>query len=88
MPPTGAGQWFRLASGSPPLALSEQNSGQLVASWPSLATGYTLLRCDDLSTGLWEPEPAPIQITNGLHRATINSSEAHGFFRLVSPASQ
>ena len=84
--PTGPSQWFRLASGEPPLALSHVQPGMLMLTWPSLATGYAVERCEDLSAGIWTPDSATILVTNGLHCVEFEATGNTGFFRLVKPA--
>jgi len=83
--PSAPSQWFRLASGAPPLVMSLSPSGTIMLSWPSLATGYTVQRCDDLSDEIWTAEPVTPLVTAGLHRVEFVPTGQTGFFRLVKP---
>lgn len=83
---SGPSQWFRLATGTPPLALASAKPGIVALAWPSLATGYTVERCSDLAGGIWTAQPAAAVITNGHNRIEFDASGARGFFRLTKPA--
>jgi hypothetical protein len=85
LPPSGLSQWFRLASGAPPLGLASAKPGKVLLTWPSLATGYAIEQCADLATGNWIAQPATLSITNGLHRVELDTTGNRGFFRLVKP---
>lgn len=83
--PTGPSQWFRLASGTPPLSLSQSQPGKLMLTWPSLATGYAVLRSDNPGKGPWLPDAAIIFVTNGMNCMEFTPTGGSGFFKLVKP---
>ena len=84
--PTGPSQWFRLASGVPPLSLSRSQPDKLMLTWPSLATGCTVLRSDNPGNGPWLPHAAIIFVTNGMNCIEFTPTGGSGFFKLVKPA--
>ena len=81
--PIAPTQWFRLATGAPPLAIAPAGPASVLLLWPSLAGGYTVQRCTDLSGGTWVPEAGPLVMTNGMQRMQLEAKGRVGFFRLV-----
>jgi hypothetical protein len=84
--PTGAAQWFRLASGNPPLSIFRSQPDKLMLAWPSLATGYTVLRATNCWQRPWSPDTAIILITNGMNYIEFPSTNGSSYFKLVKPA--
>jgi len=81
--PTAPAQWFRLASGSPPLAIAPTGQATVVLTWPSLATGYVVERCSNPANSAWVQQPLPVVTTNGLNQGEVQATGIAGFFRLV-----
>ena len=66
----------------PPLNVSFK-SGQLLFTWPSSATGATLVVSQKLGPGAsWGSAGATINQTNGVFRATVTPLQSPSFYRL------
>jgi hypothetical protein len=72
-------------AGAPTLSISH-TAGQIIVSWPTPATGWTLLQSSSLAAGgPWVTSGWPVAATNGTSSITISAPAGNLFFRLSQP---
>jgi hypothetical protein len=72
-------------AGAPTLGISHA-AGQVVISWSTPATNWTLLQNSNLAAGAgWVSSGYPVSSTNGTSSITISAPTGNLFFRLSQP---
>ena len=72
-------------AGAPALGISH-TAGQVVISWSTPATNWTLLQNSNLADGAgWVTSGYPVSSTNGTSSITISAPAGNLFFRLSQP---
>jgi len=71
----------------PTLAIAKSGN-DIVVSWPSSATGYTLQQNSNLATTNWTASGYPVTTNGATASITISSPTGNMFFRLISPGSE
>ena len=73
------------SSGAPPMGITH-SSGQVVISWPTPTSGWTLQQNPNLAdAGGWVTSGYPVAATNGVSSINITSATGNLFFRLAQP---
>lgn len=95
-PTVSARNWYAVASGSdgsgvvisgsdslsPPVLNISISDGQIIISWPSSITGYTLQENPDLTTTNWTDVTVAPSKLNGFNRVVLPADTPHAFYRL------
>ena len=67
------------------LSIKLVNPSNVVVSWPSTATNYTLQTSTNLSSGSWSNVTSGVTTVSTNYVLTNNVNSKAGFFRLQSP---
>lgn len=80
------GFWSLIASvqiaGAPKVAIG-QSGCSIIVSWPSSATGWTLVQCTNLATGNWAASGFTVSDSGTTKSIATSSSTGNLFFRLA-----
>jgi hypothetical protein len=80
--PVGSPVNLIVSSGPPPSIVFTHSENQLVLSWPTSATGFTLWFNTNFASTNWTVVSPPATIVDGSYVSTNQFTEPAGFFRL------